>query len=189
MRGIAFSVLGVMVAAGLWWAGSHATTPATAEPIKVGDARTDRSKAEALAARTAYLGKPMTVAGLALDGKTFSTESLKGKVVLIHFWASWCPDCNAELPSVIQLYQTYHDKGLEIVGISSDVAAKDLREYLTKRPEISWKQLYTPPDSNGRHPLNTAYNVDWMPTLFIIDREGICRSVDGDKDLAESIPN
>ena len=82
------------------------------------------SKAEAAKLRAALIGKPLVVTGKTLVGKDFATEQWKGRVVLVDFWASWCPDCKAEMPSVIQMYQTYHDQGLEIVGISSDVGAE-----------------------------------------------------------------
>jgi len=188
MRLFITSAIAIVLAVVWYFAPARSASPPQTGPIKVGDARTDDSKAAALAARNSYVGKPLTITGKTVDGKEFSTASLKGKVTLIHFWASWCPDCHAELPSAIKLYQSYHEKGLEIVGISSDVTAKDLRDYLAKTPEIPWTQLYTPPDSNGRHPLNTKYNVDWMPSVFILDQNGVVQSVNGDKDMDELVP-
>lgn len=100
-------------------------------------------------------------------------------MVLVHFWASWCPDCAAEMPEVLKLYAALHEKGVEIAGVSSDVSAEKLQAYLGTRKDISWRQLYVPPLENGRHPLNAAYHVDWIPTVFIIDKQGLCRSVGG----------
>jgi thiol-disulfide isomerase/thioredoxin len=186
---------GLLAAAGLMAGagGAAATRPAdggtgTQEPVKVGSSRTDQSKAQAQALRDALVGKPLVVSGKTLDGKDFATSELRGKVVLVDFWASWCPDCKAEMPSVIKAYQKYHPQGLEIVGVSSDVAADDLKAYLKEHGEISWLQLYTPPLANGRHPLNTQYGVDWIPTIFVIDRAGVCRSVSGSKELEGLIP-
>ena len=177
----------ILIGVALSVAAASAPAP-TSAPIKVGAARTAESKAQAAAGRTSYLGQPMVITGKTLDGEDFSTGGYKGKVVLVYFWASWCPDCAAFSPKLIKLYQDSHARGVEVVGISSDVAAGDLRDYLKKKPEMSWMQLYTPPDSNGRHPLNTTYNVDWIPGLFIIDREGICRSVDGEKEMTDLVP-
>ena len=155
----------------------------------MGNARTEQSKADAEQVRDKLVDKALIVSGKMLDGKDFATSELKGKVVLVDFWASWCPDCRAELPSVIKAYQKYHEQGLEIVGVSSDVGAADLKAYLKEHAEISWRQLYEPPLSDGRHPLNTVYGVDWIPTIFVIDRAGVCRSVNGSKELEGLVPN
>ena len=192
VRRFIFMFIALLLAGGLWlyygtFANRRIGAP-VAGPTKGGDSPTVDAKAAALAVRNSYVGKPLTLTGKTLDGKEFSTTSLKGKVTLVHFWASWCPDCHVELPDVIKLYQTYHDKGLEIVGVSSDLTAQDLRDFLAKTPEIPWTQLYTPPDSSGRHPLNTTYNVDWIPTVFILDQEGIVRSIHGHTDMSELVP-
>ena len=139
-------------------------------------------------ARVALVGKPMTIAGKTLEGGKFSTAQWKGKVVVVDFWASWCPDCLAELPKVLKWYQAYHPQGLELVGISSDVKAEDFQAYLEQHPEVAWTELYTPPLADGRHPLNTTYGVDWIPTLFIIDKNGVCRSVKGSEEMEKLLP-
>jgi thiol-disulfide isomerase/thioredoxin len=156
--------------------------------VKVGNARTDQSKAEATKLREALVGKPLVVQGKTLSGQEFSTASLKGKVVLVDFWASWCPDCQAELPKVLETYRKYHGQGLEILGVSSDVTAGDFQDYLKGHPEVSWTELWTPPLENGRHPLNTVYGVDWIPTVFIIDKAGVCRSVKGSAEMEKLLP-
>jgi thiol-disulfide isomerase/thioredoxin len=147
--------------------------------------RPEDAKEKARAARLALVGKPLEIKGQMLDGQEFSTAQWKGKVVLVHFWASWCPDCRKELPSVIAAYQKLHAQGLEMLGISSDRSADALKAYVKEHPEIAWTQVYATPAENGRHPLNNTYSVDWIPTLFVIDKKGVCRSIDGDKELAE----
>ena len=179
MYGLAAALTVAGLIAGASWMSWHSGQRGT---------RTSEAKAEAARVREALVGKPLVVAGKTLEGKDFSTDEFKGKVVLVDFWASWCPDCKAEMPSVIKTYQKYHGQGLEIVGVSSDVGAEQLTSYLKEHNEISWTQLYTPPLPNGRHPLNTHYGVDWIPMVFVIDRNGMCRSVDGDKEMEVLVP-
>ena len=78
-------------------------------------------KAQAEEAATADLkSKPMELAFTALDGSAIDLAKLRGKVVLIDFWATWCPPCRGETPDVVAAYQKYHDKGFDILGISLD---------------------------------------------------------------------
>ncbi|WP_370214851.1 peroxiredoxin family protein, partial [Mesoflavibacter profundi] len=58
------------------------------------------------------------------DGNSFSTASLESKVTILDFWASWCGPCRKENPNVVRMYNQYHDKGLEIVGVSLDKAGQ-----------------------------------------------------------------
>ena len=85
----------------------------------------DKAAAEAATAATptlALLKEPMEVAPFTvtdLDGKTISMADLKGKVVLVNFWATWCPPCRAEIPDLVKLQEKYRDK-LVVLGISED---------------------------------------------------------------------
>jgi len=159
--------------------------PSTAPAARL---TTAQRRAQSAAERTTlFLNKPMTIKGTTLDGKEFSSDSLKGKVLMIDFWASWCPDCATEQPKIISTYKKFHDKGLEIVAISSDVTAADLKEFLGKHPELPWLQLWSPPVS-GRHPLNAQYKLNWIPTTFLIDKNGTCRSIDASDNLDTLIP-
>ena len=74
-------------------------------------------------------------------GKTITSRHLRGKVVVIDFWATWCPPCLTAVPHLKELYSQYHDKGLEIVGFSTDTSRSDLENFV-KRNGISWPQVW-----------------------------------------------
>ncbi len=65
-------------------------------------------------------GDPVKVSGKTIDGKPFDISQYKGKVVIVDFWATWCGPCLAELPNLKKIYEKYHDRGLEIVGVNLD---------------------------------------------------------------------
>ncbi len=129
--------------------------------------------------RVGKIGEPITISGITFKGPSFSTDNWKGKVILVDFWATWCPGCQQEVPNVIKLYQQYHDKGLEVVGISSDTDRAVLASFLKDHPEMSWPQLFFANQAGAWHPLTKKFAVNAIPKEFLIDRNGILRSVDG----------
>lgn len=109
------------------------------------------------------------------DGHPVSLEGLRGQVVLIDFWATWCGPCMAELPHLLDLYAAHHDQGFEIVGISLDTSETDLRAVLST-PGIPWPVAF-----EGRswdNPLAQLYRVYQIPTSYLLDREGVIRGRD-----------
>jgi peroxiredoxin len=103
----------------------------------------------------------------AADGTTVELNKLKGKVVLVNFWATWCPPCRAEIPGMMKVYDKYKAKGLEIVGISVDNGGwDDVRPWLEKHP-------ITYPIVVGDANLAQAYGgIHNIPTTFLVDRKG-----------------
>lgn len=100
-----------------------------------------------------------------IDGKTYSLKNLRGKVVVVNFWATWCPPCRKEMPDLEELSRRYRDRGLVILAISDEPAD-------TVKPFIA-KQGYTFPvllDPNRE--VNTAFHVEGIPKTFVFDREG-----------------
>jgi thiol-disulfide isomerase/thioredoxin len=160
-------------------ANAGASTEALSESLRV-LIETDLKSPSALKykARPDKLGRPLVVAGVTVQGKPFSTDSLKGKVVIVDFWATWCGPCRAALPELIEFYQANKDKGLEIVGVSCDSRKPDLQTFLKENPDMSWPNLFGPSGANGWHALAAKYQVNSVPTMYIIDRDGILRRID-----------
>jgi thiol-disulfide isomerase/thioredoxin len=105
------------------------------------------------------------------DGKAVSLAELKGKPILIDFWASWCPPCRTSIPALDGLYREFHDKGLEVFAINVDERRKDADAFLAGA-------RYTMPivfDSAGETP--RVAGVYGMPTSFLVDRNGMIRFV------------
>ncbi|PYJ01766.1 MAG: hypothetical protein DME25_17520 [Verrucomicrobia bacterium] len=104
-----------------------------------------------------------------MAGKPLSIASYKGKVVLLDFWATWCPPCRAELPSVIKTYEKHHPNGFEIIGISLDKEESKLTSF-TKDKGMTWQQFY---DGKGwGNKLAVKYGVQSIPATYLLDSEG-----------------
>ena len=131
--------------------------------------------------------KPLVLEGVRPDGSKFTTADWKGKVIFVDFWATWCGPCRAELPRVKKAYADYHDKGLEVLGVSCDNEAKDLDAFLTENKDMPWPQLFDAKNP-GWHALATSYGIKGIPTMFLIDKKGVLRSVTARENFEEMIP-
>lgn len=100
-----------------------------------------------------------------LEGQSFSLESLRGKFVVISFWATWCMPCRAEIPILNSIYDELHDEGLVILGITAEEEAV-VQGFLKDRP-ISYPVVI---DDLGR--ITNRYGIQAYPTLVMIDRDG-----------------
>lgn len=120
------------------------------------------------------------------EGKILKLSDLKGKVVLLDFWASWCRPCRMENPNVVRLYQQYHDKGFEVFSVSLDRKREDWLRGI-EQDGLVWPNHVS--DLNGWTSSGGAtYGVTSIPSTFLIDRDGriIARNLRGN-DLANKL--
>lgn len=108
-----------------------------------------------------------------LSGKTWTLRNLRGKVVVVNFWATWCPPCRKEMPDLETLYQRFAAQGLVILGISDEEAGK-VKPFIEQQ-KITYPSLLDP----GRK-VNEQFQIDGIPKTFIYDREGkiVAQSID-----------
>ena len=109
-----------------------------------------------------------------LDGKPISLADYRGKVVLLDFWATWCQPCVAAIPNIKTVYEKYHNKGFDVIGISLDVDETVLREFIEENP-LPWGQIFDGKRLKG--PLAQRYGIRSIPRMFLLDREGKVISV------------
>jgi peroxiredoxin len=125
------------------------------------------------------------------DDKPIMLSSLRGKTVLIDFWASWCGPCRQENPNVVKLYQQYHEKGFEILGVSLDKSKDDWVNAI-KDDKLEW--LHVSDLQYWQSSAAALYNVKAIPQSFLIDQDGkiIAKGLRGEalaNKLAEIFPN
>jgi peroxiredoxin len=108
-----------------------------------------------------------------LHGKNWALHDLRGKIVLVNFWATWCQPCRKEMPDLDALYQTFKGQGLMVLAISDEDANK-VKPFISERP-VTYPILLDP----GRK-INDAFRIDGIPKSFVYDREGklVAQSID-----------
>ena len=100
-----------------------------------------------------------------LDGKEVSLSDYRGKVVLINFWATWCPPCREEMPLFERIYRKYKNKGFEILAIGTDGSVEPVKKFV-KEYKLSFPVLF----DNAN--VVALYQVQGLPTSFLVGRDG-----------------
>jgi len=130
------------------------------------------------------LDHPLEFKFNAVDGRKVDLAQLRGKVVLIDFWATWCPGCREEMPGVLALYKKYHAQGFEVVGISLDQDKDSLVEY-TKTNGMQWPQFF---DGQGwDNEISSHFGISEIPAMVLLGKDGKVVRSDGNADLAEEV--
>ena len=156
-KNVAILGFAVVVIAAMLFIGSNISRKRTAEAQRTG----------ALIPGN-IVGKPAPDFSLkTLDGKTLRLSDLRGKAVVLNFWATWCPPCKMELPWLVDLQKQYGAQGLQIVGISEDEGGKDKVAQFVKEMGVNYT-IAVDDDSVAEK----YGDVEDLPTTFYIDRNG-----------------
>jgi peroxiredoxin len=120
------------------------------------------------------VGSTPKIEGTVFGGQPLDWSKYQGKVVLIDFWATWCPHCVEEMPDVKQIYDQYHDQGFEVIGVSLDDDKKALTDFLDKK-QLPWITLFDDdPSKQGWEgaAMTKPFAIEELPTMIMIDRAG-----------------
>jgi thiol-disulfide isomerase/thioredoxin len=104
-----------------------------------------------------------------LSGEQINMANLKGKVVLIDFWATWCGPCRRVMPDLVETYKEYHGKGFEIIGISLDKDRAQLEQYM-QDTGITWQQYYDGLSWNNK--ISKRFGIRGIPHIVLLDKNG-----------------
>jgi thiol-disulfide isomerase/thioredoxin len=119
------------------------------------------------------IGQPAPAFSLPLRGGNapLGLDKLRGQVVMVNFWASWCEPCRKEFPLLDQIYKKYKAAGFTLVGVNVEPDAKDAEGFIAKTP-VTFPILF---DKDSA--VSKAYRVSGMPTTVLVDRKGVLRWV------------
>jgi thiol-disulfide isomerase/thioredoxin len=142
------------------------------------------ARAECALAVLPYKSKPLDLKFTAADGRKVDLAELRGKVVLVDFWATWCGPCRREIPNVVNAFRKYHAQGFEIVGVSLDEDKKRMMAY-TKEQGMTWPQYFDGAGWDTK--VSRRFAITSIPTMWLLDREGRVISSDVWGELDEAV--
>jgi len=130
------------------------------------------------------LGNPLDIKFTALDGREVDLSRMKGHVVLVEFWATWCLGCVAEIPGIKQAYDKYHAQGFDVIGISFDTDKKALDNFVRQR-QIPWPQYFDGKERENK--FDIQFGIEGIPVLWLVDKKGIMCDANAADDLPDKI--
>jgi thiol-disulfide isomerase/thioredoxin len=130
------------------------------------------------------LKSPLDLRFTAVDGSAVDLSKLRGKVVLLDFWATWGGPCRAEVPNLVAVYNKLHDKGFEVVGISLDQDRNSLLAF-TAANGMTWPQYF---DGKGwENTISSSFAIQQVPTMWLVNKQGYVVSTNGRADLEGTV--
>ena len=130
------------------------------------------------------IGQPLPLRFTALDGTKVDLEQYRGKVVLLDFWATWCPPCVAGLPRVKSVWEKLHKEGFEVIGMSYDEERKELENFL-KKTVLPWPQFFDP--AGREAPLIKSLGQPGPPAYWLIGRDGLVVDLNAHDNLEKKV--
>ena len=121
--------------------------------------------------RLNLMNRTIAIKFTAVDGREVDLAQLKGKVVLVDFWATDCGPCKIEMPFVKAAYDEFHTQGLEIIGISCDRDKEQLNRFI-KEKDLPWPQYF---DGKMDNDIARSFGIDGIPHIFLVDKQGLLR--------------
>jgi thiol-disulfide isomerase/thioredoxin len=128
--------------------------------------------------------KPLDLKFTSVDGKPVDLAAMRGKVVLIDFWATWCPPCRKEIPDVVAAYTKYHDKGFSVVGISLDSSRENLLSFI-KEHGMVWPQDFE--GGSEGNSIAERFGIQQIPAMWLVGKDGKVISMDAREDLGGQV--
>ena len=118
-------------------------------------------------------GDELEISGPVLGGGTIDLKSLRGSVVVVVVWASWCGHCQQEIPDLIALHEEFKSKGVAVLGVNSDTATDKAAAAVAKF-KIPWANIHFPgdPEKPQPNPVMQKYQIGGIPATFVVDRSG-----------------
>lgn len=126
-------------------------------------------KATGAIRRISAVGQPMRLAGTSTDGKKVDLASYKGKVVLVHYWATWCEPCKEDMAVMRQMQAKYGARGFQLIGVSLDSQRDALTQFLGQN-RLAWPQLFEEGGLDSRYALEMG--VLTLPTMILVGPDG-----------------
>lgn len=113
--------------------------------------------------------KPHPIEAKDADGNQLSLKQYAGKLVLLDFWATWCPPCWAEIPVIKEVYKKYHKQGFEVIGIALDEDPEDVAKFV-KKHEAPWRQVLDTVSYKSK--FSNKYGIVAIPTAILVAPDG-----------------